>query len=121
MMGPIERQNVAVDVSFDYSGHMIPTTIHDKKGELHWIERIVSVQPAIYACNGCGRGERYTVLSEGKTKNLCFEQLTDPFRDETGRWFLEEEHESSEEHAMPPEDQAGQITIDHYTLLHDDT
>ena len=40
MMGPIERQNVAVDVSFDYSGHMIPTTIHDKKGELHWIERI---------------------------------------------------------------------------------
>ena len=92
----IERKNVAVDVSFDYGGHMIPTTIHDTEGEIHWIERIVCMQPAIYSCEGCWRGERYTVLSEGKMKNLCFEQLTDLSRTETGRWFLEEEMESND-------------------------
>ena len=114
MIPAIIRQNVAVDVSFDFSGHMIPTTIHDKKGELHWIERVLSVQPAIYACGGCGRGERYTVLSEGKTKNLCFEQLTDPLREETGRWFLEEETDSTvvEEHDQSdPENKAEQIAF----------
>lgn len=92
----VERHSVAVDVSFDYSGHMVPTTIHSQDGEIHWIERVVSVQPAIYACNGTGRGERYTILSEGEEKNLCFEQLTDPFRSETGRWYIEEQREYEE-------------------------
>ena len=77
---------------------MIPTTIHDTEGEIHWIEQILSIQPAVYSCEGCGRGERYTVLSEGKMKSLCFEQVTDPLRTETGRWFLEEyENEPPEE------------------------
>ena len=84
-----DRQYVAVDVSFDYGGRMIPTTIHDTRGEIHWIERILTAHPILHTGTGRRRVERYTVVTEGQRCSLCFEQDMDPHRHSAGRWFLE--------------------------------
>ena len=82
----IFRVNVAVDVSFDYMGHMVPTTIHDTDGELHWVDHVFSMQPA---SSGQSMGTRFDVKVDGKPCALYFEQRMDPCRSEIGHWYLE--------------------------------
>ena len=83
----IYRMNVAVDVSFDYLGHMVPPTVHDEDGEIHWVDHIFSTQPT--SCAGNGIGVRFDVKIDGRACALCFEQRPDPCRSEIGHWYLE--------------------------------
>lgn len=83
----MHRMNVAVDVSFDYQGCIVPTTIHDEDGEMHWVDHVYSMQPAIYANQSTGA--RFDIRVGGKDCSLYFEQRTDPSRCAMGRWYLE--------------------------------
>ena len=81
---------VYVDVRVDYTkdGIMLPRQITWEDGKRYEIDQVTDIRQAAAKKAG-GKGERYTIMVEGRQSYLFFERspnLTGAF---TGRWFVE--------------------------------
>ena len=79
---------VHVNVDFDATGRMHPTSILSDDGTHYAIDRVMDVRPA-YAARAGGQGDRYTIRLGGQITYLFFEHNVDYGSQVPGRWFVE--------------------------------
>ncbi len=82
-----EKVYVMVDLCMDRTGFMQPKSITWADGRTFNIEKIQDFRPASTAGN-FKNGDCYTVLINGKLKNLYFEEAFPHFTGRIGRWFV---------------------------------
>ncbi len=86
--GEAYKAFVAVDVSFNAEGNMLPRAIVWEDGQRYAIDKVKQIRPARAAKAG-GQGDRYTILVNGQIRYLFFERSTNLSGDIIGRWFVE--------------------------------
>lgn len=79
---------VHVNVDFDATGRMHPTSALWEDFTHYEIDRVMDVRPA-YAARAGGQGDRYTIRLGGQITYPFFEHNVDYGSQVPGRWFVE--------------------------------
>ena len=81
---------VYVDVQVDYNrdGIMLPRQITWEDGKKYEIDQVTDIRQAA-ALKAGGKGERYTIVVEGRQSYLFFERSQNVTGAFNGRWFVE--------------------------------
>ena len=83
-----ERIYVKVTSEFDTTGSMVPLSITWADGRTFAIEAVRDFRPA-GAVGNDRAGDCFTVLIQGRERNLFFEHIGPQFIGRVGRWFVE--------------------------------
>ena len=83
-----ERIYVKVTSEFDATGSMVPLSITWADGRTFAIEEVRDFRPAGAVGNNKS-GDCFTILIQGKEKQLYFEHIAPRFIGRIGRWFVE--------------------------------
>ena len=83
-----QRVYVKVTSEFDATGYMQPVAITWSDGRTFPIEKVRDFRPAGMAGNELA-GDCFTVLIQGREKQLYFEHIGSQFIGRVGRWFVE--------------------------------
>ena len=83
-----DRVYVQVTSEFDATGYMQPRTIRWKDGRVFPIETVRSFRPA-GAHHECTNADCYSVVIQGRIRNLYFEKSTAQHSSRLGRWYVE--------------------------------
>jgi len=79
---------VAVRVSFDQNGQLIPKELTWEDGRVYEIDRVTDIRQAS-AMKAGGQGDRYTIWINGQQSYLFFERNASLAGNNIGRWFVE--------------------------------
>ena len=79
---------VAVTVSFNEDGMMIPTSLTWEDGTVYEIDRVLDIRQAA-AMKAGGQGDRYTIVVNRQRSYLFFERSANLTGNNIGRWFVE--------------------------------
>jgi len=79
---------VAVRVSFDQNGQLIPKELTWEDGRVYEIDCVTDIRQAS-AMKAGGQGDRYTIWINGQQSYLFFECNASLAGNNIGRWFVE--------------------------------
>lgn len=79
---------VAVTVTMDEEGRMLPKMLVWEDGRKYLIDKVTDIRQAA-AMKAGGQGDRYTVIINGQQSHLFFERSTNLSGNVIGRWFVE--------------------------------
>ena len=89
-VGSEYKEYVTVSALMKRDGRMLPAAVHWADGRVYRIDKVREITQAP-ALRAGGRGDRFTVMIDGRERALFYERSPGKTGD-IGRWFVEKKH-----------------------------